>query len=329
MPRKIPKALVLFAALAFFTEAAIGFFFSIYRYNPTNAKINAKIAIAKRNDLQNDLLIFAGSEGAVGIDAKLLGELTGLRCFNFSLIGDATLAGNYFLFEEYLQHNPPPKYLLLVTSYDTWARGFEYCGVPDTLTINFPLQTARYFGRSVLSRFLPSQRYRYEIRAFLRAENRGAYLTALMQKAPQMEDELVRQKGSTLFGEAMQEDIRKDLRDHESFVRTNNFFVSGLNRFGLEGFLRQAREQGIMVFVSFPPMMKEFAERYGNSPHINAYRSFILALPQRYPEVVLLGNDFFTVDAEYLSRTIEHLNTRGAKEFTRWLAAGILRRAGR
>jgi hypothetical protein len=329
MSLKIPKVLFLFVAFSFFTEMAIGIFFSIYHNNPTNTKIKVKIDIAQKSNLQSELLVFAGSEGAMGIDGNLLEKLTGRRCFNFALIGDATLAGEYFLFEEYLHHNSPPKYLLLVNSYSVWVRDFGYSSVADTLTINFPAQTARYFGSSVFTRLLPSQRYRYEIRALLRSRDWGAYLSGLRDKSARIKDDLLRHKGSVLFDENVPGDIREDIKAQEEFIKNNTFFVTALNRYGLENFFRKAREKGITVFVSFGPIEKEFIDHYGDRPYIAAYRSFMRDLPLRYPGVILLNDDFFAVGEDYLARGIVHINARGAQEFTRWIADGILKQAGR
>jgi hypothetical protein len=322
---KFSKALIIAAAAILCAECGISSVFSVYRNNPTNARIKTKIALSRRSELSSDILIFGGSEAAGGINAGRLQEITGFKCFNFALIGDAAIAGNYFLLEDYLQVHAPPRFIILMDSYDIWAREVGDGGVSDTLMINFPLETARLLGYSPLNYVLPSQRYRYEIRALLRSGNIPAYLKSLETRSSGLEQELLGQKGSSFFKERDPASVRRDLTDHQLFIDSNEFNVSRLNLLALDKLLTRAKEKKITVFIAFPPVYKEFFDYGTNSAYLRAYRVFMRSLPQSYDTVVLLNNDFYPVAVDQLSGSIDHLHGDESLVFTEKLGRAMVR----
>ncbi len=325
MLNRVPKTLFVLLTAILFTEVFISVIFSIYRSNPTNAKIKAKINIAQRSSLSYDLLIFGGSTAVGGINAKTLEKNTGLTCFNFALIGDATVAGNYFLFEDYLRFHKPPKYILFMDAYDLWHRDIGYCGVSDTLTINFPKETANLLGYSLLNYILPSQRYKYEIRALIRSKNIIAYLNGLQAKSSKFTREILENKGSSIFEEKNAPNVRKDLLNHEIFINSQKFSVSKINRNALDRFFGRAKEKNIIVFIASPPIFKEFYDYGINGEYLRSYKSFIESLPSSYDNAVLLNKDFYAVAIDKLSLSIDHLNIGEAHVFTKMLADSILK----
>jgi len=120
--QSLPLGFLLFMLMTMATEGIIFYIYPQRISNPTHKKILSKKRIAQSSNFTKELLIFGDSSAAGGVYGKVLEENTDLSAFNFSLVADATMAGNYFLLNELIENNKPPKYVLLMNVYDMWWR---------------------------------------------------------------------------------------------------------------------------------------------------------------------------------------------------------------
>ena len=334
---KIPKALIIFLILFLLTEFMVSIIFSSYIENPSNTKIKAKHLIALKADQDYDILILGDSSAAGAINANELKKQTGLNSFNFALTADATIAGTYFLFKDYLKYNNPPKYIIIMNIYDAWHRGLESKAVMATLVANFQkdliksqIGTSLFFNLNhiILKNYLnygtPSLIHKYEIRKLIRSKNIIKYYRELMEKQSQMEQELINSSGSSLYAGTDVETILMDAGKHKNFIDDNLFQVSEINRYYLNELLNEAQKRNILIFIIYPPILKDFYEDNINNEYLVSYKSFIEGIGETNSNALLLYNNFYLVEREKLSSTIDHLNHEESKVFTKDLANRII-----
>jgi len=335
MANKLPKAAVLFFILFLMTEYCIYKFVPDYITNPTEVKLQDKINIAKKAGFKNDILILGDSSAGAAINANMLQARTGLACFNFSLVGDALIVGDYFIFKDYLLANGDPKYIILMNVYDIWHRDI----VNEALLSNFWSDIMKNFLNIVvlsdnyklastnianaISQLLPSQIYRFEIKRSLESMP-NINLSRRKKETYALEQKLLKDRGSAILLESDEGSVRKDSSEHEKFVDSNKFKVSKINQHYLDRLLREANLRKIKVFISFPPIFNEFYNNKERGQYLSLYKTFIKSLPRLYDNVVLLTDDFYVVPSQSLSLTIDHLNKDGSLVFTKMIAEKIL-----
>ena len=102
-------------------ETGITIFYSYFPVeNPTTLQIGTITRAVNIPGMDNDLLIFGDSSARRALEPSVLFEFTGLKCINLSTPSNTTMAGNYRLLRDYLNHNDPPKYILLMNVHDMW-----------------------------------------------------------------------------------------------------------------------------------------------------------------------------------------------------------------
>jgi len=335
---KIPRAFIAFLILFILSECVISITFSNYMENPTNAKIREKQIIAREAGQDYDILIFGDSSAAGGINANELEKRTGLDCFNLALIGDATLAGSYFQFKDYLKYNDPPKYILIMDTFDIWQRGLESDRVIRTLAINFYKDliktlfgTKLFFSlnKAIIKNFtsyiIPSQIYKNDIYKLIKSKNIIKYFSGIVNSQRQIEQELMENNGSSLYVEIDEEAISIDLENKKYFIDYNIFQVSEINNYYLNKLFEETEKNNITVFMSYPPLIENLYNYKTNSEYIKSYKSFMNSLEEKYDNVKFLIHNFYLVDKEKLSLSIDHLNYEESLVFTKMLSERIIK----
>ena len=329
---ELPRAFLLSLVFIFVIELFVCTFFSRFATNPTYAKLGAKIKIARREGLNQDLLILGDSTSAASLNAEALQKNTGLSTFNFSLIDNATYAGYYFVLQDYLRSNRPPRYIILMNAYKVW--GLDYSGGKSKLLMMiFPERTLDLLShpeftdcpgdilKNIVKWLLPSQRYKYEIRRLLESRNFLEYLRVAFHKEKELTEEVLRQKGTSFFQEAP---LVANLREQRKFVKNTPFRITRLNDYYLNKFLNETREKNIKVFICFPPLLKEFYEEEKDTEYFRSYKLFMEKIVSSHSHTLFLTDDFYPVLIEELSNAIYHVNTKGQDNFTRMISQRIL-----
>lgn len=337
MGHKHSKAILLLIFLILSTELSISKLFSEYVSNPTNAKIRAKIKLARQAQLNNEIIVLGDSSGAGAINANLLKEITGINCLNLSLIGNCLIAGDYFIFEEYLKTHKPPKYIILMNVYQIWSRDMEYSGTTGILMANFETDMRKNYyclglmdkreinvAKNILFNLMPSRKYKGEIIRMLESKNIIEYLGKLKEESLKIEEELLKNNGSSLYTEKNSDYIINDIKTQVKFTQENKFKVSKINRFFLDKLISKANEMNIKVLLLYHPAVLEFYEKTKNNEHISAYKEFMRSLPALYPNTSLLEDDFYVANLDKFSLSIDHLDDKESLIFTAALAKKII-----
>lgn len=134
---RVPKAFMLFLVLALIIECGIHLLSPCIVANSAYLPIQARIKVTSTKNLDRGILIFGDSTAGVGINPQRLREDTGLACANLATRAGTTIAANYFLLQDYLKSNKPPKQIILMRTFKGWPgnpgnRAFEL------LLANFP-----------------------------------------------------------------------------------------------------------------------------------------------------------------------------------------------
>ena len=354
MPKKLPKAFILFLVFFFLTEIIFLYIGPLMSANPLHNYVKTQIDIARTINLNKDLLVFGDSSAAYAIDANRLGGHTGFACYNFATVAASTMAGNYCLLNKYLKSNKPPKYIILMNTYNAWHLGCRSWGTVEVLAAHFfkdimislPIFEFMdcihtFVATKLLGFLLSTQQYKHEIRrmieqpqTFFRDLPSRVYRTVNLKQEilkyngnpRRYLEEINRQKQLSIQQVDSNDGlIMADILSHQEFIRENKFSISVLNKYYLNRFLGKTKEKGIKVFICLSPMLKEFYDKTLDNEYLSAYKSFIKGLAYSQNNTILLTDDFYIVSYEELADAIDHLNKKGSLIFTEVIAEKILR----
>jgi len=329
--QNLPLGLLLFLLMAVVTEGVI---FKIYPHrisHPTHKKILSKKRIAQSSNFSKDLVVFGDSSAAGGVYGDVLQENTNLSAFNFSLVADATMAGNYYLLNELIANNRPPKYVLLMNVYDMWWRNPNKEFVFEILFKDFNSYFRQYLVKKnnhitypivsyLAHRILPSLVYRFDIQRTLQDVHWIGNLQKHKQDNLDIYEKLIELKGSSVYVETMYETIEKDVKKHMDWLQERKFNVSHINRYYWEHFVELTKKHNITVLLSYPPLYDKFYKEAIHQEHYQEYVQFIENIVAKSDHVVLLTKTPILFDINDLSDRVDHLAPTGAISFTKSLA---------
>jgi len=321
-----PAAFIIFILFGLITELAIMKVYPLCISNSTNAKTESKKRLLQKEG--NYDLIFLGDSSIAGaIDPKLLEQETGLSMFNFALFGDALLAGNYYLLQDYLKHHAQPKAIVLISVYDMWEREADDDHVFESLVHNFPKQYVNFVFSQILSNprlalktlhvALPSLFYKYEIRRTLKSPLKGVNLAKCIEKNDKEDKTLAALKGCNVYTEENAVTLNKDLNFHIKKINEGHFFLSSVNEYYLNLLIDETKKRGINLFVGFTPLYEEFYKIGANSPFFQDYKNMLVRLTKNHDHVFLINEDFYPLPFDKLSVTVDHTNPKGTEMFTK------------
>lgn len=328
-----PAALILFILFGLITELAVMNVYPLCISNTTNAKTESKKRLIQKEG-DYDLIFLGDSSIAGAIDPKLFEQETGLSTFNFALFGDALLAGNYYLLQDYLKHHRPPKAIVLISVYDMWEREADDDHVFESLVHNFPRQYINFVFSQILSSprlalktlhvALPSLFYKYEIRRTLKNPLKGVNLAKCIEKNNKEDKALSALKGCNVYMEENTVTLNKDLNFHINKINGGHFFLSSVNGHYLNLLIDETKKRGIKLFIGFTPLYEEFYKIGINSPFLQDYKNMLVKLTKNHNHVLLINDDFYPLPFDKLSVTVDHTNPKGTETFTKFIAQRLL-----
>lgn len=325
--------------------------------NPLSPIFQVQKKISKTKNLNKDILIFGDSSAQFAIQSCTIQEITGLTSYNFSTIGNATFAGNYFLFKNYLECNKPPKFLLLMNVYDVWHRDLHSEGIINVLASNFFMDTIKTLFcidvidrnntfkivKKIVNHILPSLRYKYEIRRLVRMiikSNKLFFetLTSVIIRTSRMKEDLMLNGGNYRkylmpwlkinqiddIENYKRKNLAKDIREHLDFVEKNTFHISNLNKYYFDKFIQEAVKRNIIILICFPPILHDFYHNIIANNHLNMVKSFLESIAKSNTNVILITKDFYVVPSDKLFDSIDHLDEKESLIFTNTIANRIL-----
>lgn len=355
---KIPKASILFIIFFILTEFILFLFGPYIAINPINAIFRAQIEISKSKNFKKDILIFGDSSAQLALNSNKIQEVTGLTCYNFATIGNATLAGNYFLFEHYLKSNEAPRSLIMMNVYDIWHRDLRSEGTMDVLASYFFKDTINnllfsnvvanknkfLIFKAIAGQTLPSLRYKYELKriAEMTISSKKSFFKNIkntINRNRRMKTNLILRGGNYREYvislpqvksindnlEIRKKNINEDISNHLEFVQKNEFFVSNLNRYYLNKFIGETKERKTKILLCYPPILNEFYNNERASTYLISVKNFIRELAESHKNVFLLTEEFYIVTADELFDAIDHLTEKESLIFSELIGKKILK----
>ena len=338
---RAPKAFMLFLVLVLIIECGIHLLSPCIVANSAYLPIQARIKVTSTKNLDRGILIFGDSTAGVGINPQRLHEDTGLPCANLATQAGTAIAANYFLLQDYLKFNEPPKQIILMRGFKSWAgdpgdRTFElllsnFLGKMPALLVHPRLIGSNY--RTLLGKIpvylLPSQRNRWPIRRTISKviKNKKTIPVVLTESKQKMTEWEQRILGETQYGmgkEGTAAERERSLLKQMKFVRGNEFSVSPWKNYYLEQLITLAEQKGITIFICLPPVRREIYEDEAGKKYLQLSKAFIENVCLSHDNVVLLTDDFHFVTADQIRDNGNHLNAEESIIFTDMLAQKLM-----
>ncbi len=227
-----------------------------------------------------DTLVLGDSSGLHGFDPQIATRLLGGRVENLCTIGDALVVNSAAMLDHIVRNVGAPKRLFLVHVYDVWHRtasGYVVAQAPLSLSTarqDFSMLqwNAELTNQWVTDRYLPLVAENESILDLLKVlARRGADLvirgggdrsmrTALAAaKSGIPEAHRLSPSGYLPIEHADVQQVREDLREHLSFVRSNTPEISPENLAALRGILNVAERNDIDLTLVFAPVAEDLA----------------------------------------------------------------------
>jgi hypothetical protein len=268
----------------------------------------------------------------IGAVPEVIRAGTGKRAFNFAM-ARAPAPATYFMLRRLLEAGGKPSALLVEfkPSILTGGPRLSLRQFQETLTLRESWELVRDDGnlkllpQILLGRWMPSIRYRLEVREAIRSALDGKTAPTLRTNRIALRNWTINLGGhlnstkSTFSGE-ISEQIHQWFRsDDWRCHRVNELYVNRL--------LALAKSRSIPVLWVIPPLPPPLQERRERSGADAKFVAFVRSMQARHPEVTVVdGRRSGYESAVFFDHT--HLNGRGSVAMSRELAA-ILARPGR
>ena len=332
---------MLFMVIVLIIEAGIHLLSPYLAAYSAYMDIQSRVLLVQTEDLNKDILIFGDSSAGVSIDRNRLHEGTGLSCVNLATRVGTTIATNYFLFQDYLETNNPPKYIVLMRGYHHWP-GKQNYNTNELLLVNFPgkmLELLAHPGlsgnnygnllRLIPGYLLPSQQNKWAIRKTLKKlvqDQKPIHeiLNENQQKMTEMKQQLLGEIPYNISNQGTVQEREQDLINQLDFVNKNTFNTSEWNLYYLEQLITLAEQKGTVIYICMPTVREELYDEEAHKEYMAATRVFIKEVCQSHDNVGLLTDDFYYVTANQIRDHSNHLNAEESIIFTDMLAQRLL-----
>jgi hypothetical protein len=251
---------------------------------------------------------------------------------------------NAYLLEDYLKANAPPRAVILMMTREAWQRGAYEAGLVGFVAQHYPehyfdlmacVETNRRFLRWLstgFGTFLPSQRFKYDIRRLFVPEGRpvdAAHVAASLAEHRGNYRYLVQEERERLGEKRRQFSSERPAAFDRNLTRLDaahlpeRFYVSRLNTVHLERFLKTAASRGIPVYIAGPPIDENYYFNVRANEKVSAYLAFLKSIPEGRPGVHGLAEEPYPVPCEQLFDSEDHLSPEASKAYTALLSERI------
>jgi|GEM_PF-5973234 len=273
-----------------------------------------------------DVLFLGDSTVKSGIDDNEFYKRTGLKSLNLGLNGELASYSEYFMLKSYLEHQPPPKAIVIWHALDVWPRnlnlrdffftlpnGEDQIFVAKNLLKNMPMnQNIIYWPIKMMSQIIqgiclnifPS--YRYKVWLKKDAANMVAGLDPL----------------------AVLESLRQqDMGVHHRLqAQIKSVYVVPLNvaednKKWLLRCAQLAQKHNIKVLISRAPVRQEFFDDAGAQKFLSALNEKVTAFLSNHDKWIQISTDYFVLKPHETNDDKDHANEQGRLALTRQYAS--------
>lgn len=338
---RVPKIFTLFMVLVVVIECCISCFSPYIAANSEYMDIQSRVFIVQTEELDRDILILGDSSAGVSINPNRLAENTGLSCVNLATRVGTTVAANYFLFQDYLETNNPPEYIILMRGFHHWP-GKQNGSTNELLLTIFPERMLELLAhpelagnnygellRLIPGYLLPSQQNRWAIRKTIKKIIQDKkpiteILTENKREITERKQQLLGEVPYNISNQGMAEEREQELINQLNFVNDNTFDTSEWSVYYLEQLITLAEQNGTVVFVCMPTVRKELYDEEAHKDYLHATKIFIGEVCSSYDNMVLLTDDFYYVTVDQIRDHSNHLTAEESIIFTDMLAQRLL-----
>ncbi|GEM_PF-4445949 len=311
--KKIPKDFLFFLALAFCLEWAVCHFSRVPDY-----ALKKKLIETER--IAADILFLGDSSVTSNVEAALFEEKMQLKMYGLGTLQWLGLPSYYLLLRDYLEHQPAPRYLILMVTPETWTQNFEdryslyfeaYFNRSPLLfkTLGQGLSPALFFRYAVLD-WLPSIRYRPYLQDVLFPDRRSVLEEEFVHMAGSREV-LIRQKGTSMM----------DKSQLACSPASKSYAANPVQLRYAQKILDLAHARGIRVFYVAAP----FARECYTGEQVMELQAIHQEVLRKNPGLEAISVSELSLSKDNFSNTSFHLHREAARLFTEKLAQALAR----
>ncbi len=310
------------------------------RFNVQMIMLNFKKEIFRESKVEADILIMGDSMPITGLVVEEAEKITGKKIYNMAVPGSSSMASFYFLFNDYLNHNTPPKTLIFLIACPAWeftennlstieivgsAYAYEsfYESLKDPLTIPYLYR--------IWFQLLPSKRFRSELTAnlnigeiILGKRTVNDFFSSISSRQASIENSLIKNKGGNYFNQHSSESFNKQIAGELSFTDLE-FKPSSFSYYFFKKIADLSKLNNVKILlvrpITYGPVLR-------SANHLNYYRSCNSNIDKLASEFNLdIINDYYYVveDENSFTDSMNHLIKSKAREFTKEIMGEALK----
>jgi len=275
-----------------------------------------------------DLLIIGDSSCGAGIDHDVFNRLLHIKSFSYPLPARLCLMAQYYSLRDFLKSGGKVKEVILVTTPVFHFAGTfldeyfleHFFGIKETLQ----LYKDNIIGiKNIFFQFplnaLPSYRYRYSIRRFLK-DNSLFLSSATNTPTNSEENPIEKWSGKNIYQEPLVDNIEKSTPHILRRARRQGYIFSHYNRYFLNEILALTYSNKIKVFFQMGPIYDKFYNTtVGKMLFRNAFKE-MARYERQYSNFKIMTHHVSTFPLKHLYNNPVHLNATGEAIFSREVA---------
>lgn len=325
-------AKALLSALVIFLLINLLLLLYVGRYPPEFGPwlVEAKWRLLINMDEPKDVLILGDSTANQALIPEQIQEATGLSTVNLGTVASLTAMNDVWMLQEYLEHHPAPKLVIVVHSYQAWLRPIVPSGVGNVpvfsinassvLTPHAPMSMQDFFEQRLLH-FIPAYSQSGSFRRLIRT---------ILQVPPDLSLLGGRQYGISELGAYSVQardsaDLHEDLEEHLRFVELPLREVTHENVAAATKLVELAREYDLNVVVLNAPLIDEVANSTAFRSYFASIEAFLL---EKFSDKNVTYVPAIYSFPEEQMESVDHLLADGATIFTQQIIETIILPAG-
>lgn len=309
--------------LALFVAINLGVRVYLNNYTPNFGLwlIRQKWQLLLNLEDSQDVLILGDSTADQGLVPEIIQEETGLTAVNLATVANMTFMNDVWMLNQYLQEHDPPKYVLIMNSYQMWHRmpnlqainTIPFLSIPNRDQVLVPspnISTLGYVGQQIL-RYTPTYSESQSLRGLLRT---------ILQIPPNFnlaveQHYTLSPLGTYSVYEQDASDVEEDINNHFNFLELRTPSIRPENELALAQLKALAAQYEMQIFLLNAPLADEVA----NSPDFPIYFRFM----DQYLQAFAAGEENIHYIARVYSfprsgmESADHMLRPTADEFTR------------
>lgn len=261
-----------------------------------------------------DWVILGDSSGNQGLRPDILKETLGVSSVNLCTIGSLTLAGDAWMLEAYLRKFGPPRKVLIIHSYDVWAREISR----DAMAM-IPEPWGFWESYHPSPEFTPRDTFKIFLARYVPLYSQHQTLTEIFAspRTAFRKHFTLREDGFMAEEEPDPKTVRHAVRNHLASVRKRpSFHLSSINVRALKGLEETASQHRFEIIFVNGPLYRGMYEQEDFRSYYNRIIKWLADFTASSPSLRSAFEEPFLF-SENEMQSIDHVTVFAAERYTR------------